>query len=219
MRFPQEDLGRIRRGEITATLRPYENRPSMFHPADRFHSGLYVIELVRDVREVIAREGVPPLVIHFEPPKVDYRRVAAKTDPPEYIEITARTKTRLGDLTEDDLAALGYDDLDELIDVFCTDRNLPPYPEQQVWLYSFAYTTDAPLLLATPNWSKYGHDDYVAGGKDRLTAEPEAVDRDLLKVYAGENHDAHPEREQRRRRRWERRTAAERADERDRRAA
>lgn len=192
MRFFAEDLGRIRRGELTAALRPYEGRPISFKPADRFTSGLYAIEAVSDVRTLVGTEGTPPLVLHFHPPKVVYKRTVTKTE--DYVEVTGRTRLPLCSLTEDSVSALGFDELDDVVDAFCTDHG--GLPEQSVWLIEFRFACDMPNILAWPNWGKSGHDDYVtnAGARDALHHEPEAIDKQTLGDYAAQARRARSER-------------------------
>jgi hypothetical protein len=134
------------------------------------------------VRRAVAQEGTSPLVIHHVPPKVVYERVASATE--EHIEVTARTRLALETLTEDDVEALGFADLGDVVDTFCTDHG--GLPGQTVWLIEFRLATDLPLILAWPNSGKAGHDDYVSnpGANDALTREPEAIDKGTLDDYA-----------------------------------
>lgn len=187
MRFPADDLGRIRRGEITAALRPYEGRPTSFRPADRFNSGLQRIELVSDVRTLVSQEGEPPRVIYHHPPKVVYERVVRTTD--DYLEITGRTRLPLASLIEISVKALGFEDLADVVDAFCTDHG--GLPEQSVWLIEFRLAGDLPRILAWPHSGKTGHDDYVisSGSKDALHGEPEGIEPELLDHYAAKNRE------------------------------
>lgn len=207
MRFASDRIGAIRRGDITATLRPFENRPSAYHPADRFHSGLYVIEVVIEERIEVAVSGEPPLELHFVPPQVTY--VSATHNIGEYIEVTERERVRLVELDAAAVAALGFEDRDEVIDVFCTDHG--GYPEQEVWLIWFRFTADAPRLLAWPNSRKSGgHDDYVVAGNDVLVGEPEAVDSQTQERLTMEAHQEFVGRELKRSRDFDRLSLADR---------
>jgi hypothetical protein len=83
--------------------------------------------------------------------------------------------------------ALGFDDVESVVDAFCADHG--GLPEQSVWLIEFKMARDLPRLLAWPHSGKGGHDDYVHSGHDTLVAEPEGVDAVTLNHFAVKNRD------------------------------
>lgn len=184
MKFPAEDIGRIRRGEITVAIRRFEGTPTSYRPADRFNSGLHVIERVDQLRTDfpihdaktgarLFKDGEPRVFTLYEPKAVSIE---------EFIVVTATTRMPLNALDDDYVAGAGFEDRDELVDYYSAELDCAP--DRIVWVITFEFATDVPRLLAWPHSGKAGHGDYVHSGHDVLVHEPEAIDAATVDAYA-----------------------------------
>lgn len=185
MRFPADDLHNIRRGEKTLVHLPYTGRSC------RFRAGqMYQLERVTDVPERVVHgdcDGVG--CAHCDEGFVTiYRRVSASLEG-EFIEIAADPRRVRTDAVSDaDALREGFESAEEWLDVFEADHG--DYPE--VWQIEFAYSVDAPRMLAH-------HGDYTRSEFDALSDEPEAVDADTLDRFARQAHQRDQERKDTRR--------------------
>lgn len=206
MRFPADELRLIRAGKIRATLRPYNRRPI------RYQVGrAYAIERVDDVRNeiAIAWDDVGNAI----ETRIQYERQVERLNT-AWVEIAAAYNRvtddgaavvihrepgepeqdhgkplLLDELPERVVRACGFDELDELVDVFRTDRGGPSF--QRVWAIEFIFQ-DAPARLLGK---------YVAGGPDEergytrshATAidELEAVDDETLDRFTKRGRTRH----------------------------
>src|SRR5262249_41480645 len=89
----------------------------------------------------------------------------------------------LDGLTDEFISRSGHPDAETLVDWFLADYGGGPW--QTVMLIDFTHA-EAPNILP------------------KLPGEPEAVDREALKGFGGENRQADLERHRKRRERWER---------------
>lgn len=170
MRFPADELHDIRRGEKTLLHLPYTGR------ACRYRAGqLYQLERVADVPEQVTHQDcggngcakcdVGQITV--------YRRVTNALAG-EYVEVLGEPRRKaIERVSDDDALREGYESADEWREVFECDHG----DFAEVWRIEFAYSTDAPRMLAN-------HGDYTRSEFDAVSDEPEAVDADTLDRFA-----------------------------------
>lgn len=156
MRFPADVIHRVRRGEVTATLRRWHRRPTGFRIGTR-----HAIEKVDDVR------------IELDDGAVVYDREVTRLG--DSIEITAaysqldpdgrgvcepqlralRAEGRavpdarpaiLDELPEPIVAAAGFEELADLVDFFRAELGGPAY--QRIWVFEFTLVAERPRFMA-----------------------------------------------------------------------
>lgn len=174
MRFEAEQLHRIRRGDVTATVRQSHGMKPSGYVVGTFRA----IERVEDVRRELADGGV------------EYERHVDRLE--EWVEITGRYRDVLTELRDDVVKAAGFETLEELVDHFRADYGGPAY--QMVWVVRFRMAHDRPRLLAWPDArDPGGHGDYVhsAGGQDAMQGEPEAIDEATQAEYSKRGRARH----------------------------
>jgi hypothetical protein len=210
VRFPADQLQRIRAGAITVALRPWERRPTAYRPG-----GIYSLERVEDVRnehevpELIGAAGEEWKTV------VEYERQVIDTG--ESIEIVSAfhrlangEPALLDTLPPAIVEASGHESLEELVDDFRAERGGPAY--QHVWVLHFRYGGDRARFLGMPGIGgatrtfrgkrKPGHGDYVSSAVHAI--DPlEAIDAATLEDYVDEAHRGDVSRAAKRRAEWE----------------
>lgn len=186
MRFPAEDFGRIRRREITVTLRPQRRQrletgamadvtisadPLKRVPLQRVDQirTEFPVHEARTGERLTDAHGHPRSFILYEP-KVTV------TD--EWVEISERSRIRLDEIDDEIAEAAGAEDATELADRFLADHG--GKPDQIVWVIWFTPTTDIPRFL-----NHYGDYSHAPDGTDPL----EVNDAEVLNSFAHKAHE------------------------------
>lgn len=192
MRFPAEDFGRIRRREITVTLRPQRRQrldtgamadvtisadPLRRVPLQRVDQVRteFPVHDARSGERLTNAQGHPRSFVLYEP-KV------SPTD--EWVEILERSRMRLDEIDDEIAQGAGAEDTAELVDRFLTDHG--GRPTQVVWVIWFEPTTDVPRFL-----NHYGDYSHAPDGTDPL----EANDAEVLNSFARKSQEHRNENE------------------------
>lgn len=173
MRMAADRIHRVRRGEITATVRRRTRRHCTYRVGAK-----RAIQKVEDVRrveydQIHARTGEP--CVYYDP-KVETLR--------ERIEITAVRPSLLDELRPEEIAASGFPDPDDMLDYFRAELGCGP--RALVWVIRFAMVSDESRFMANQQGTA-DPPQYVASTA-RAMDDAEAVDDDTLAGFIEANH-------------------------------
>jgi hypothetical protein len=190
--FRAEFIGKIQRRQKTQTRRPV--RRSKLNDGRRviracaFREGQhYQLVSVEDRpfawSALTDEERIRYGALGFGEDSTIYKTIETALDG-EFLRVLRRPhQEALIDISEDDLAVEGFDEREEFIEYMAAT-----YSEhvETVWVVEFEWTIDAPNLLA--NQAGHMHpEQYVHTAADALPLEPEGVDAETLKHFAGKN--------------------------------
>lgn len=150
MRFPAEDIWKVRLGEQTRLTIPYERKPCPFKVA-----GFYVLEREFDVVRRVKcqrcgetgyrKDGKPCFICGGHGERVYYERRAERLEGEERAHVASVEKIHPADISDDQALEEGWESADEWRDVF-----FATYGEcEWVWTITFALSKQVPQYMAT----------------------------------------------------------------------
>lgn len=148
MRFPADDIWKVRLGERTRITIPYERRPAPWQEGN-----FYVLEREMDISEEKpcgrcggtgqAKKGTcVPCGGHGT--RVVYSTKAERVEGEERVQILSRSKLAVSDIRDDQALEEGYESADEFRDAF-----FATYGECDLcWTFTFELTKQVPQYMA-----------------------------------------------------------------------
>jgi hypothetical protein len=148
MRFPADDIWKVRLGEQTRLSIPYERKPCPFKAG-----GYYVLERTLDVREVVpcekcetgyTKRGKPCALCGGHRQRIVYKTRVERVEGEERVEVLDVAKVSAESFT--DLWALeeGWESAEEWRDAFFATHG----EHERIWTLRFQLTSSAPQFMA-----------------------------------------------------------------------